>query len=110
MTDPADLDQLRNAISQGATVGRHEESLHGLMEGFQAVAQLQDQALEALREQSRGLPTKHPTMTVTSQPLCNTAGSSAVTLASRKPRLPPPEHYDGFQNLSGLSLSVLPWF
>ena len=96
MTDPADLDQLRNAISsQGATIGRHEKLLHGLMEGFQDVAKRHDLALDALREQFRGLLTRQSTTTVTSQPLSNRAGSSAVTPVSREPRLPPPERYDG---------------
>jgi hypothetical protein len=96
MTGPADLDQLPNAVSsQGATIGRHENLLHGLMEGFQAVVERHDLALDALREQFCGLPTRQPTMTVTSQPLYNSAGSSTVTPVSREPHLPPPERYNG---------------
>ena len=60
MTDPADLDQLRYAISsQGATTGRHEELLRGIMEGFQATADRHDQALDMLREHVHGLPLGH---------------------------------------------------
>ena len=96
MTDPADLDQLCNAICfQGALIGRHEEMLHGLMEGCQDLIEHHDLALDALREHFRGLPTRQPTITVTSQPLSNPAGSSPVTPVSREPRLPPPERYDG---------------
>lgn len=68
---------------------RHEELLHVLMEGFQDVAECHDLALDALWEQFRGLPTRQPTMTVTSQPVSNPAGSSAITPVSREPRLPP---------------------
>ena len=86
MTDPADLDQLRNTISsQGATIGSYEEILRGLMEGFQDVAERPDLTLDTLWEQFCGLPTRQATMTVTSQPLCNPAGSSAVTPVSRNP-------------------------
>ncbi|XP_045552233.1 formin-2 [Salmo salar] len=81
-----DLEQLRNAIfSQGALIGSHKELLRGLMEGFQDVAEHHDLALEALREQYRGLPTRQHTTTVTSQPLSNPAGSSAVTPPSSFP-------------------------
>ena len=55
------------------------------MEGFQAVAERHDLALDALREQFCGLPTRQSTMTVTFQSLSNPAGSSVVT----------PECYDG---------------
>lgn len=80
MTDPAHLDQLRNAISsQGDIIGRHEDMLRGLMEGFQDVAECHDLALGALREQFRGLPTRQPNTTVTSQILSNRAGSSTIT-------------------------------
>ena len=72
MTDPADLDQLCNAISsQEVTIDRHEYLLCGLMEGFQDVAERHDLELDALWEQFRGLSTVHPTMTVTSQSLSN---------------------------------------
>ena len=96
MTDPADLDQLRNAISsQGAIIGRHKELLRGLMEGFQDVAESHDLALDALREQFRGVPTRQPTMTVTSHPLSNPADCSAIIPVSLEPCLHPPELYDG---------------
>jgi hypothetical protein len=66
MTDPEDLDQLRNAISsQGTTIGRHEELLRGLTEGFQAVAERHDLALDTLREQFCGLATMQLTTMVT---------------------------------------------
>ena len=56
MTDPADSDQLRNAISsQGATTGRHEELLRGLMVGFQTLAERYDCTLNTLLEKFRGL-------------------------------------------------------
>jgi hypothetical protein len=65
------------------------------MEGFKAVDERHDLALDALREQFRELPTRQPTMTVTSLPLCNPAGSSGVTTVSQDPLLPPLERYDG---------------
>ncbi|KAM9416128.1 LOW QUALITY PROTEIN: SH2 domain-containing adapter protein E-like [Salvelinus alpinus] len=56
MTDPADLDQLRNVVSsQGVTIGRHEELLQSLMEGFQTLAECQDRAFNTLLEQFRKL-------------------------------------------------------
>ena len=54
-----------------------------MMEGFQATAECHHQALDILRDQVRGLPIRQPTTMVTSQPLFNPAGSSAVTLVSR---------------------------
>ena len=96
MTDPAASDQLCNALSsQGATISRHEELLHGLIEGFQTLDECHDQALNTLLEQFRGLFNMQSTMTVTSQPLSNPAVSSTVTPVSREPCLPPPERFDG---------------
>ena len=49
MTGPADPDQLRNSISsQGASIGRHEELLRGLLEGVQTLAERHDRALAML--------------------------------------------------------------
>nr|XP_046210762.1 protein LDOC1-like [Oncorhynchus gorbuscha] len=46
MTDPADSDQLHNAVSQqGATIGRHKELLHCLMEGLFTLAVSQEPRL-----------------------------------------------------------------
>jgi hypothetical protein len=96
MTDPADSDQLRNALSsQGATICRHEELLCGLMEGLQTLAESHDQALNTLLDQFLGLSTMQHTTKVTSQPLNNLAVSSAVTPVSREHHLPPPERFDG---------------
>ena len=95
MTEPTDVDQIPNALaSQEAIIGRHEELLRGLMEGFQTMAERHDQALDTLREQFRGLSTRQPTPTVTSQPLSNPVGSSAVTPVSREPLLPSLECFD----------------
>ena len=86
MTDPADLDQLCNAISsQGALIGRHQELLLGLVEGFHDVAKRHYLAFDAMLHQLCGLPTWQPTTMVTSQPLSNPAGSSAVTSVSQEP-------------------------
>jgi hypothetical protein len=70
MTDPADLDQLHNAISsQGATIGRHEELFPDLMEGIHTLVERHDGALNILLEQFRGLAGRQPTTTVTLQPI-----------------------------------------
>ena len=51
MTAPADPGQLSNAISsQGASSGRHEEVLLGLMEEVQTLAERHDRALDMLLE------------------------------------------------------------
>ena len=99
MTAPADSNQLRNTISsQGATIGRHEELLRGLMEGFQTLAELHDRALNTFLEQFRGLSVRQSTTTITYQHLSNPAVSRAAspaTLISWEPRLPPSERFDG---------------
>ncbi|XP_070293196.1 protein LDOC1-like [Salvelinus sp. IW2-2015] len=83
MTCPADLVQLRYAISsQGATIGRDGELVRGLMEGFRAVVERHDQALDPLQEKFSGLSTRQSTTSVTFQPLNYPAGSSAVTPVS----------------------------
>jgi hypothetical protein len=88
MTDTVELDQLSNDItSQGTLIGRHEEMHHGLMEGVRDVAEHHHPALDALREQFRGLPTRQPTMTVTSQPFSYPAVSIAVTPVSQETQL-----------------------
>ena len=49
MTDPADLDQLRQAVSlQGATIGRHEELLQGRLEGLSSLTEGPDYGLKAI--------------------------------------------------------------
>ena len=112
MTDPADLDQLCNAISsQGALIGRHEELLCGLMEGVQDVAESHNLALNALREQFHGMPTRQPTTTVTSQPLSNPAGKRrSHPGVPGTPLTSPGALRWRFQNLPDLSLPVLPRF
>ena len=54
MTDPADLDLLRHAVSlQGATIGRNEELLQGLLEGLSSLTEGHDYGLKAIMEQIR---------------------------------------------------------
>ena len=99
MTDPADSDQLRNTVSSlGATIGKHEELLQVLIEGFQTLAECQDRAFNTLLEQFLGLSVRQPTTNVTLQTV-NYAATSCVspqsTLASQEPCLPSPECYAG---------------
>ena len=66
MTDPADSDQLCNTVSsQGATIGRHEEILHYLMEGFHTL--VEHHAISAMLEQFRWLSIRQQATTETSQ-------------------------------------------
>ena len=105
MTDPADSDQLRNAVClQGATIGRHEELLQNLMEGFHILEEQHDQGFNSLLEQFCRLSVKQQGTTENSQKLGNPTTSGAfpqTTLASRKPCLPPPELYVGILEPAG---------
>jgi ABC-type transporter Mla subunit MlaD len=47
MTYPADLDQLSQ---QGATIGRHQELLQGLLEGLSSLKERNDHELKAIME------------------------------------------------------------
>uniref|UniRef100_A0A8C7SRR1 Exocyst complex component 2 n=1 Tax=Oncorhynchus mykiss TaxID=8022 RepID=A0A8C7SRR1_ONCMY len=67
---------LCNAVfSEVATIGRHEEFLHRLMERLQTMAEHHDHAFNALLELFRRLSTRQQATTVTSQTLCNPATS-----------------------------------
>ncbi|XP_071210165.1 uncharacterized protein [Salvelinus alpinus] len=85
MTEPADSDQLCNTVSsQGATIGRHKELLHNLMEGFHTLAEYHDDAVSALLELLRGLSIRQPATTETSQTLSN----PTTSVASPQPGFP----------------------
>ena len=56
MTDPADLNLHHHAVSlQGATIGRHEELLQSLLEGFSSLMEHHEHGLKAIMEQVREL-------------------------------------------------------
>jgi hypothetical protein len=113
MTDPADSDKLHNTVSlQGATIGRHEELLHNLVEGLHILAERHDHAFHALLEQFCGLSTRQQATTVTFQTPSNPSTSGASlqpTPVSRESRLPPLGALRwGSWNLKVVYLPVLP--
>ena len=62
MTDTADLDQLRHAVSlQGAAIGRHEELLQDLLEGLHSLTEHHGKGFKAIMEQIRELAHRQPT-------------------------------------------------
>ena len=96
MTDPADSDQLHNAVSlQGATIGRHEELLQCLMEGLHTWAERHDQnAIPWMPHWAAGHTNNLPAYPSVPRTLFTSSGA----LRRR------------FQNLLGFSLPVLPYF
>ena len=94
MTDPADLDQLLHAVSlQGATIGRPQELLLGLLGGLRSLTERHNHGLKVIMEQIRELaqrlpPTSGKTPIIQYfSPLC---GKFVQPIpAPREPRLPP---------------------
>lgn len=80
MTDPADSDQLHNAVSQQEAIGRHKELMQCLMEGLHTLAECHDQAFNTLLEQFRVFPTTQQATPVIPQTLSNLPGLSLPVL------------------------------
>ena len=93
MTDPADAEQLRQAVHlQGAAIGRQEILLQEVMGSLvQAMSDRHDQVLNRLIEQIQALTVGPDPV---SPPVDPSPPAHPTAPASREPRLPPPERYD----------------
>ena len=87
MTDPADLDKVRQVLThQEAVLGQHGQALHEITTGLQSLATSVTAIQAQLSSQATAAPVHVPPAAT---------ASSSISASDREPWVPAPEKYDG---------------